>query len=139
MKREELIQGIVENLVRCQRPTLNGGWKDLGLSHAQMGMLFLLFHHNEASVKQISEYLGITKSAVSQLLDPLLSKKLISRDEDPKDRRVVRLNLTAKGSEIIKKVAKHKFDGIRTALDSLDDRDLRELYELHKKVAAAAA
>ena len=99
-----------------------------------MGMLYLLFYHQAASVKDTADYLGITKSAVSQLADPLVAKDLVSRKNDPKDRRIVRLSLTAGGSQVLKKLAKHKFAGIRSAIDSLSDEDVRQLYRLHQKM-----
>jgi DNA-binding MarR family transcriptional regulator len=135
MDRESQIQSIVEVLAKCQRPALSAGWKDLGLSHAQMGMLYLLFYHQAASVKQAAEFLGITKSAVTQLADPLVAKGLIRRQNDVKDRRIVRLSLTAEGLQVLKKLAKHKFAGLRSAIDSLDDKDLRQLHLLYQKMA----
>jgi DNA-binding MarR family transcriptional regulator len=135
MDRESQIQSIVEILAKCQRPVLNAGWKDLGLSHAQMGMLYLLTYHPGTSVKEAADFLGITKSAVTQMADPLVTKDLVSRKNDPKDRRIVRLNLTAGGSAILKKLAKHKFAGLRSAIDSLSDKDLQQLYHLHQKMA----
>lgn len=135
MKREELIQEIVESLTRCQRVPGPTAWKAFGLSHAQIGMLFMLFHHREASVKQIAEFLGITKSAVTQLLDPLVDKDLVNRRSDPKDRRFVRLSLTPNGSGLLKKLNKLKFAGIRSALDSLNSGELSQLAVLHRKMA----
>jgi len=37
----------------------------------------------------------------------------------------------------LKKIAKLKFTGIRSALKKLDDGELERLYELHKKMAAS--
>jgi DNA-binding MarR family transcriptional regulator len=135
MNREEQIQAVVESLAKCQRPILNAGWKKLGLSHAQMGMLYLLFYHHEASVKQAADFLGISKSAVSQLTDPLVAKGFVSRRNDPADRRIVRMGLTADGSQVLKKLAKYKFAGIRSAIDSLGDKDVEQLYRLHQKMS----
>jgi DNA-binding MarR family transcriptional regulator len=134
MDREVQIQSIVESLAKCQRPALSAGWKDLGLSHAQMGMLYLLFYHQGTNVKDAADFLGISKSAVSQMADPLVIKQLVSRQNDPKDRRIVRLSLTPGGAQILKKLAKYKFAGIRSAIDSLDDKDLEQLYRLHQKM-----
>ncbi len=134
MKREDLIQEVVESLARCQRLQGPTAWKALGVSHAQVGMLFMLFHHREANVKQISEYLGITKSAVTQLLDPLVDKKLVNRQDDPKDRRFVRLSLTNDGLRLLKKLNKLKFAGVRSAIDSLNTKELSQLADLHRKM-----
>lgn len=135
MNKEELIQSIIEYLHKCQRPGLNASWKDFGLSHAQVGMLYLLHYHDGASVKQAADYLGVTKSAATQLLDPLAHKGLVSRNNDPLDRRVVRLQLTNKGKAVLKKLAKNKFAGLRAALENLTDAELKQLLKLNKKMA----
>jgi DNA-binding MarR family transcriptional regulator len=135
MKREEQIQSIIENLARCQRPALGAAWKYLGLSHAQVGMLHLLYHHNLASVKETADYLGVTKSAVTQLADPLVEKGLVARRSDADDRRIVRMSLTQPGAQELKKLAKFKFDGLRAAIESLDDKEIESLRRLVRKAA----
>lgn len=135
MQKEELVQGIVEFVAKCQRPGLSSGWQAVGLSHAQIGLLYLLAHHESASVKEIAQFLGISKSAVTQLADPLLSKGLINRQTDAHDRRIARLSLNSSGSKALKKLSKHKFAGLRTSLETLDQKELQTLYKLHKKMA----
>jgi DNA-binding MarR family transcriptional regulator len=135
MDREEQIQSIVESLAKCQRPALSAGWKELGLSHAQMGMLYLLFYHDNASVKQAADFLGISKSAVTQLADPLVDKGLVIRANDLGDRRIVRLGLTAAGSSVLKKLSKYKFAGIRSAINGLSDAEVKQLYGLYQKMS----
>jgi DNA-binding MarR family transcriptional regulator len=135
MNREQQIQSIIENLAQFQRPTLSAAWKYLGLSHAQIGMLHLLFHHAQASVKETADYLGVTKSAVTQLADPLVAKGFVTRQNDSKDRRIVRMSLTPEGVRELKSLAKHKFDGVRAAIDNLNDKDLEQLYKLYRKMS----
>lgn len=134
MSREELIQQIVESLIKCQRLPSPAVWEALDLSRAQVGMLFMLHHHSHTNVNQVAQFLGVTKSAASQLLDPLVSKNLVSRRHDDKDRRIVRLDLTEDGSELIKQLNRHKYAGIRSALDSLSSQDLKVMAELHQKI-----
>jgi DNA-binding MarR family transcriptional regulator len=134
MAREDLIQEIVESLARVQRLSKPAVWSALGLSSAQAGMLFMLFHHKKSSVKQVSEYLGISKSAVSQLLDPLVDKKLVSRQADAKDRRIMRLDLTAEGGKTLKHLHKLRYAGLRSALDALSEKDLKEMAQLTNKM-----
>jgi DNA-binding MarR family transcriptional regulator len=137
MDREDLTQQIVESLAKCQRPANFAGWQKIGLSHAQLGLLFMLSYHKELQARQIAEYLGVTRSAVSQLTDPLLEKGLISRQNDPKDRRIARLSLTVKGSKLFKKINKLKFAGLRSRLAALDDKELKQLEDFCRKMAAA--
>jgi DNA-binding MarR family transcriptional regulator len=135
MNREERVQSIIEDLAKFQRPALSAAWKYLGLSHAQIGMLYLLFYHDQASVKETADYLGVTKSAVTQLADPLVAKGFVTRQNDSKDRRIVRLSLTTEGARELKSLAKHKFDGVRAATDKLSDKDLEQLHKLFQKMA----
>jgi DNA-binding MarR family transcriptional regulator len=134
MNKAELIQEIIENLAKCQRPAFNSGWKATGLSHAQLGMLYMIFYHREVSPKDIADYLGVSKSAVTQLMEPLVDKELVSRRNDIHDRRVVRLSLSAKGQKFLHQLNKYKYAGIRSALDSLDTKDLEQLNTLHQKM-----
>ena len=134
MEREALIQDVIESLAKCQRPAMQAGWKQLGLSHAQASMLYMLLYHKRTTVKQLSEYLGITKSAVTQLMDPLIEKGLVDRQLDPKDRRIAHLSLAPEGRQVLKKLSKAKFAGLRSALGSLDDKDLTQMHELFQKI-----
>ena len=134
MSRDNHVQAIVEILVKLQKPSVKSGWKKLGLSHAQMGMLYLLSFHEQTSVNQTAVFLGVSKSAVTQLADSLEAKRLISRTNDDKDRRIVRLSLTAEGRQIMKKLARHKYDGVRAGLEKLTDKEVEQFYGLTLKM-----
>jgi len=133
MSKEDKVQAIVEIIARLQKPSLNSGWKKLGLSHAQLGMLYLLSRHDNSSVKEAADFLGISKSAITQLVDPLVEKALISRQTDPVDRRIVRLTLTAKGRLALKNLARYKLDGVRSAIGTLNDKEVEAVCILLKK------
>jgi DNA-binding MarR family transcriptional regulator len=136
MRREDLIQEIVENIARCQRPANFSKWHEIGLSHAQLGMLFMLSHHKQLQIKQIAQYLGISKSAASQVITLLTDKGLVERRVEPADRRVVHLMLTAKGAGVVKKLHKFKFAGLRSRLENLSAQELEKLAVLCKKMAS---
>lgn len=51
------------------------------------------------TVTRISNLLKITPARVSHLLNPLEETGYIERLPDPKDRRIVRIGLTAKGTQ----------------------------------------
>jgi DNA-binding MarR family transcriptional regulator len=137
MSKDDQIQSIIECLSKIQRPVLSTRWKEIGLSHAQVGMLYLLSHHKQSNVKQTADFLGISKSAVTQLADPLESKGLISRSNDQADRRIVWLSLTPSGSKVLKTIAKHKFDGLRSALETISADELDSLHRIYTKLAGA--
>ena len=71
-----------------------------GLTFSQMKVLVELESADEdaRTVTALSEELGISPPSASRAADGLVRKKLATRVEDPDDRRVRRLALTAKGA-----------------------------------------
>jgi DNA-binding MarR family transcriptional regulator len=72
-----------------------------GLSMSHFGALFHLHHSGSCGVTEVGEHLGVTSAAASQMLDRLVHLGLVSRAEDPDDRRVKRIELTEKGRQVI--------------------------------------
>jgi len=75
--------------------------KDRGLTMAQFGALLHIFHKGACGVSDIGSDLGVTNSAASQMLERLVQQKIITRSEDPADRRVKQIVLTDKGRQIL--------------------------------------
>lgn len=50
-----------------------------------------------ASLEAVVRFLGITKQAVSQIVETLVARGYLERARDPEDRRRVRLSLTERG------------------------------------------
>jgi len=73
-----------------------------GFSTAQVNMLFRIYYHGPASVNDLAEHLGVTKAAVSQLLDKLVDAGLFLRLENPHDRRSKQVSLTDQGRETVR-------------------------------------
>jgi DNA-binding MarR family transcriptional regulator len=75
--------------------------KDKGLTMAQFGAMIHIYHKGGCGVSDIGSDLGVTNSAASQMLERLVQLKLITRSEDPSDRRVKQIVLTDKGRQIL--------------------------------------
>ncbi len=75
--------------------------RDNGLTMPQFGAMFRIYHNRACGVSDIGKDLGVTNSAASQMLERLVQLKLITRSEDPEDRRVKQIVLTDKGNQII--------------------------------------
>ena len=80
--------------------------RESDLSFSQVNTLFRLYHHGSSSVNDLARHLGITKAAVSQLLDPLITGGLVLRSENPNDRRMKLIALTEKGKVHVEKAMK---------------------------------
>ena len=75
--------------------------KENSLSMPQIGTLFHLTKGGTSGISNISDDLGVSNAATSQMLDRRGQLELILRSEDPDDRRVKNIILTDKGRKII--------------------------------------
>ncbi len=73
------------------------------LSASQTNTLMRLYHEKACSVSGVSDQLGVTHAATSQLVERLVQMNLLSRSEDPTDRRNKLLTLTPEGRQLIER------------------------------------
>lgn len=76
-----------------------------GMSLASYRILFSLWTDGPMSPLQVADKTGMKKSAISNLLKPLLAESLIIQVAAEKDRRSKVLSLTEKGTEYIQHTA----------------------------------
>jgi DNA-binding MarR family transcriptional regulator len=69
----------------------------LGITAAQLGVLFVLEKRPGALPKEVSEALGINKSAITGLIDRMAAARLVRRHPSDDDGRVVHLHATPEG------------------------------------------
>lgn len=69
----------------------------------------------------------VTSGAITNRLDRLFAKQLISREVDPENRRTVRIALTEAGSAVISRALLAHVDNEEKLLASLDAAQRREL------------
>jgi DNA-binding MarR family transcriptional regulator len=72
-----------------------------GWSYPGFRLLFTLWVAGPMEAKRAAELAGMSRQAVSALVNTLEQAGLVSRTADTSDRRVVRLSLTAHGEESI--------------------------------------
>jgi DNA-binding MarR family transcriptional regulator len=95
---------------RIVRPTLNTPVR-VDLTEVQLDCLRFVHLHPEPSVGAIADGLAFSNAASAKLVDRLVKKKLLIREEDQQDRRVLKIKLTADGQELLAEIeaieAKH--------------------------------
>ena len=133
--RQELLQTLIEKM-RCVMKCMHTGhpFGELTLGRPQVGILFLIARKKVASVKELAEMLSVTPGAISQFIDDLVEKKLVTREEDKKDRRILQIVLTKKAEDKFKEFKKNYFNSVRPLFDNLNDKELDQLISLLGKV-----
>ena len=73
------------------------------LSNSQMMSLFHLLHNKSVSLNNLANFLGISKPAVSQLIEKMVRSGLVERIPNPNDKRGKLLELTEEGINLTEK------------------------------------
>ncbi len=74
--------------------------KENNYSLPQLNALFRIRHKGACGVSDLGEEMGVTNAAASQLLDKLVQQGLVTRAEDPQDRRNKLITLTEAGMRV---------------------------------------
>lgn len=101
--------------------------REKGLSRSMIGTLFHLSHRDHAGVTDISEHLGVSSAAASQMLEHLVEEGLIRRTEDPNDRRMKKIVLTAKGSQMMKESVSARLGWLKDLSAILSDEEKNQI------------
>ncbi|MEO9330138.1 MarR family winged helix-turn-helix transcriptional regulator [Gordonia aurantiaca] len=87
--------------------------------------------------RELAQRMGVDKSAMSGIVDDLVEHGLVTREDDPDDRRCRRVTITEAGRRVVTAVT----DNPATApdmFDALTDAELRQLAGLLEKLRRAA-
>ena len=100
----ELIPRMMREITRRESNYFSRG----KISLPQLSVLGHLARRDDCPMHELARVLGITRPAATGLVDRLIAQGLASRRGDPKDRRVVRVNLTAKGRKVLSVIWEQK-------------------------------
>ncbi|HVW67240.1 MAG TPA: MarR family transcriptional regulator [Candidatus Peribacteraceae bacterium] len=103
---------------------------------AQLGMLLMIARDKGSTVTEMSQHLCMTPSAATQLIDSLVSHRLLKRTTDTKDRRKIHLTLTESGKKMLLRARKQRLKALADVLSPLTDTELKQLVKLQQKLAS---
>ncbi|CAA6823734.1 MAG: Unknown protein [uncultured Sulfurovum sp.] len=82
------------------RNNLNNFLKPYNIYVEQYGVLCSLNEHGTNTLSQLAEYNFKDKTSISRLVDSLLKKEFVNRENSPTDRRSYLISLTPKGQKL---------------------------------------
>lgn len=106
--------------------------EETGLTMTQVKALLELggLGHREAyswQVTDLAEVFGVSVPSMSRAVDGLVKAKMATRVEDPSDRRVRRVKITAKGKELVDRLVTVRQAGMEAFVASLTPAQRRKL------------
>ncbi|MEM5327786.1 MarR family transcriptional regulator [Paraburkholderia sp. JHI2823] len=112
---------------------MDAALKDLDITGQQMGILLSLEQGVATTPFELSKLLGIDTGLMTRMLDKLETKGLLARSRDADDRRVVNLNLTAKGLETAAQIPEIAPHVLNARLRKFTKAEFAELNRLLRK------
>ncbi len=108
------------------------------LTIPQFRTLVVLGSHGEMNLNSLAQILQVNASSALRMIDRLLVSGLVTRQENPENRREVLLDLTPAGTSIVKAVTGRRRREISRIVAKMTDRDRRGLLAALQSFARAA-
>jgi DNA-binding MarR family transcriptional regulator len=99
------------------------------LNLVQVRILVVVSSRPGIGMSELATATGLHVSRVSRACERMVNEGLLNRDEDPRDRRGVRLSATASGRAVMKEVATARRKAIRPALQRMSSAQRAELVD----------
>jgi DNA-binding MarR family transcriptional regulator len=116
---EELL-GLWHHLMRGSSRELYALLSELDLSMPHIKTLHTLRDSpGDLSVKDVAERLGLSLPGASRVVDTLLRRGYLTRREDEQDRRIKRVDITAEGADVVRRIDGARLVGLEAFTSSL--------------------
>ena len=114
------------------------GIQESGLGDSDFRVLEALLHKGPLPVNVIGPKVFLTPGSISTAVDRLFSKGLVSRGENPEDRRIRLVALTESGKALIRPIYRKHVAEVRQVFTDFTPSELRQLERLMKKAGRQA-
>jgi len=135
----------MQHVVRRSIHELHALLQELHLSLPQLGTLHFLRAEGTQSVSAIAHHLQLSLAATSHLVERLVQRGLLTRSEDPSDRRQKRVDLTTEGRALVGSIQAEAMASLDALLAAVPpdlrqrfDQDLREVLDALEPPSAPA-
>ena len=98
------IQALLPKLMHYLNAEENRELTGLGITPGQINALLVLYLKDNRTMGELSSEINLAESAATRLVTRLVNLNLVRRRGDEKDRRVVRVSLTAYGRQLARLV-----------------------------------
>ena len=109
------------------------------LTPTEFAILEVLYHKGPLLLGEVQRKILVTSGGITYLVDRLVEKGLVKREECAEDRRARYAVLTPAGTALIRKIFPQHAAAIERAVSGLSTSEQREAVQLLKKLGLAAA
>lgn len=137
-----LAHRALESLIRAEssvRRRLSADLEREGLSATGFSVLVVLTTAGgELELRALRHRLRTSKANATEVVSTLQQRGFVTRRRPPSDRRMVLVEITEAGSELVDRLFPEHTERVAQAFSVLDEDEKRSLTEICRKLAAAA-
>jgi DNA-binding MarR family transcriptional regulator len=100
---------------------------ELDLTYAQSQVLVYVHEHPGCRMGDVAKAFGVTLPAITHIVDRLEQKQFVVRGDDPADRRVYVLDVTAPGKALVQELHALRIGSLERVLARMSADDRRRL------------
>ncbi len=130
MEKVDLIEEIIElhrQVNRALRQYNQDAWMQISLTVPQVKSLFFITNSGNTNFKNLAGALKVTQSNLTGVVDRLVEQGLVSRAENPEDRRMMSLKATEKGEALVSELRDRRLNQLSQALTELNEQELNTI------------
>jgi DNA-binding MarR family transcriptional regulator len=137
VQRIQRILDCSEVVIQKTNPVRDRAWLSVDLTMPQLKSLIFVTKRNGATSGQIANSLGVGLSTITGVVDRLAEQGMVSRHEDPRDRRVTRVVPTQRGRELVEGLLQFRNETISAILSRLTTEQLHTVETAFQYLADA--
>ena len=136
MENNEKLLSVISNVGRLIRERIHASNCLADLTYAEVEILKFLQAKKDNTMKSIADYLHIKPSSATPVIDNLVKMGNIKRIQKKGDRRVIYVELTAKGKKSLQNKYKKIHETIKEIFGGLNKKDKQLLIKIFEKIHA---
>lgn len=139
--QDALIQDLTERYIQCAHEVWKVGEalvrEEIGeqLTTDQLYILRYINKKQRATSTELADVFCVQKSAITAMIARLVEKGLISRAQDPADRRIIYLSLTQEGQELFHRLQDKVFHITSAFISKFEMNEIKSFIQTYEKLA----
>lgn len=129
-KFDDLIEFIARRFHNVGASSL----ENMDITLPQFILMKLISDMGTPKMTDLANELGVTMGNTTAMSDRLIKEDYIERKNDPEDRRIVRLSLTKKGADLIKRAEKIRKENMSALLKRISIHDQEAMLKIMEKL-----
>jgi len=134
--REQLVEDLSANVFAMFRSLRNDMGKIFGdyIPWNEFLVLRILNRNEKEMVSRVANELHVSNSHITAVTEKLINKGFVTRSRSTSDRRVVYLEITEQGKELVAKMELAKKQYLKERFSALSEEEMHLMISISKKL-----